>query len=640
MQIHRIVFIFALALNVGWAAAAQDRRPIPYPILPSEGFETAVDRGFRTHEGRPGPQHWTNTADYDIEAVLDPQTNVLFGKQTVVYQQNGPFVLDRIFVHLYQNLHEEGAIRNRPQQVTGGVDLRSVSVNGAQVQETPDGLGYSVDGTTAVIRLDEPIGWGDSVELGFEWSFEVPEAGAPRMGQDGEVYFLGYWYPQIAVFDDVEGWSPDPYMGEGEFYMGFGDYDVSITVPDDWLLSATGKLTNPEEVYSTQTMQRLEARPADGSVTSIVSEGDLSARSATATSTSGTHTWRFRAESVRDFAFGGSDAYVWDSAVVTLPDGGHTDVHAMYRPRFDAWSDAAEFGVFSIRFMSERFIDYPWPHMSILEGIIGGGMEYPMITLIGSNRTPRSLFGTTLHEIVHMWFPMLVNQNEKAFTWMDEGLTSFLTAEGTGEYWDDETVFTPEGQYYYRFAGMDFEVPSVRHADRFPLGLPSRAVAHYSKPAVAFNTLRHILGEDLFWQALREYFDRWKYRHPYPYDMFNTFNDVAGEDLSWFWRSMFYETWVHDLALADVEISEQAVRVLVGDLGLVPMPATVRVTYSDGMTIEQTIPVDVWLDGEREVLLEFQGGKVDLVEVDPDWHLPDVDRSNNVWNAVLPEIGE
>ena len=300
MQIHRIVFIFALALNVGWAAAAQDRRPIPYPILPSEGFETAVDRGFRTHEGRPGPQHWTNTADYDIEAVLDPQTNVLFGKQTVVYQQNGPFVLDRIFVHLYQNLHEEGAIRNRPQQVTGGVDLRSVSVNGAQVQETPDGLGYSVDGTTAVIRLDEPIGWGDSVELGFEWSFEVPEAGAPRMGQDGEVYFLGYWYPQIAVFDDVEGWSPDPYMGEGEFYMGFGDYDVSITVPDDWLLSATGKLTNPEEVYSTQTMQRLEARPADGSVTSIVSEGDLSARSATATSTSGTHTWRFRADRRRD----------------------------------------------------------------------------------------------------------------------------------------------------------------------------------------------------------------------------------------------------------------------------------------------------------------------------------------------------
>lgn len=639
MQIFRFVLTGLLMFNLGLTASAQDRRPVPYPITPSMAFEGAVELGSRTHHGQPGAQHWTNFARYTIDATLDPDSRMLVGNQTVVYRNDSPYLLDRIFVNVYQNLHQEGAIRNRPQQVTGGVEFQSVTLNGRPIEEVAEGTGYSIGGTLMVVRLDEAMTRGAEVELGFEWSFEVPEAGAPRMGQDGEVYFLGYWYPQIAVFDDVVGWSVDPYLGEGEFYMGFADYDVSLTVPDDWLLSATGELTNAEDVLSDQTLQRLASRETDGGVVHVVTQNDVDASAATRSSADGYHTWRYRADHVRDFAFGGSAAYVWDSAIASLPGGTTTDIHSLYRSQFEAWQDATEFGVFSIEFMSERFIDYPWPHMSIVEGIIGGGMEYPMITLISSNRTPRSLFGVTLHEIVHMWFPMLVNQNEKAFTWMDEGLTSFLTAEGTAEFWGDEQVFTAEGQYYYRFAGADIEVAPVRHADRFPLGTPSRGVAHYSKPAVAFNTLRHIIGNDVFWSAVREYADRWMYRHPYPYDMFNTFNDVVGEDLDWFWRSMFYETWVHDLSLGDVDASDRVVRVMVQDQGLVPMPALVRVTYADGMMIEQLIPVDVWLEGEREVELEFQGGEVERVEIDPEWHLPDVDRSNNVWDGSEPAIG-
>ncbi len=632
-------FLISLVLIAGAVPAlSQDRRPIPYPIIPTEAFDAAVERGSRTTDGRPGEQYWTNKASYRIEAELNPDTRMLEGRQTVVYSNNSPFVLDRIYVHLYQNLHEEGAIRNRPQQVTGGVEMQSVSVNGAQVEEVSEGPGYATSGTLMVVRLEEAIGTGGEVELGFRWQFEVPEAGAPRMGQDGEVFYLGYWYPQIAVFDDVVGWSVDPYLGEGEFYMGFADYDVSITVPDGWLISATGELTNAGDVLSEQTLQRLASRGADGSVVHVVTQRDLEEGTATKPN-DGTSTWHFRADNVRDFAFGTSNHYVWDSAIATLPGGGTTDIHSLYRPQFEAWADAAEFGVFSIEFMSRHFMDYPWPHMSIVEGIIGGGMEYPMITLIGSNRTPRSLFGTTLHEIVHMWFPMLVNQNEKAFTWMDEGLTSFLSAEGTAEFWGDEEVFAPQRQFYYRIAGMDIEVEPVRHADRFPIGLPSRSVAHYSKPAVAFNTLRHVIGEDVFWRAVREYGDRWTYRHPYPYDMFNTFNDVAGENLDWFWRTMFYETWTHDLALRDVDASESVVRVVVEDRGLAPMPAAVRVTYDDGMMIEQMIPVDVWLEGERIVDLEFQGGQLERVEIDPDWHLPDVDRTNNVWESGTPAVG-
>lgn len=632
------IALVALAVPLSRSAVlAQEapRRPVPYPVIAPPSFERAVERGTRTTMGEPGPNYWTNTADYDIQATLSPGSMMLRGQETVRYQNNSPDTLKQILVHLRQNLHKEGAIRNRPQQITGGVQISEVSVGGQSLLEDAAPAGYAVSGTVMTIRPPEPIPPGGEAELAFAWSFEVPEAGAPRMGQDGEVFFLGYWYPQIAVYDDVAGWVADPYMGNGEFYMDYGTYDVAITVPEGWLVSATGTLQNPGEVLSDTVQQRLAEAAGTREVVSIVGEDEREAGTSTADPPSGALTWRFHADRVRDFAFGTSDRYVWDatSAVVGDRDGdGRPDssmIHAYYRPDAATWERSAAFAQFSIEHLSEMLMPYPYPHMSTVEGLIGGGMEYPMLTLIGGARGERSLFGVTYHEISHMWMPMVVGQNEKAYTWMDEGTTAFNTNEGVSDFFDVD-AWAPDGQFYYQIAGTSDEREPMRHADEYPYGSPARVIASYSKPAIVLHALRGILGEETFMKAYREYVRRWAYKHPLPYDFFNTFEDMAGRDLDWFWTPMFYETWTLDQAVSDVAEEDSAVVVTIEDLGLVPMPAPVRVTYADGSTENQAVPVETWLRGARETTLRFKPGAVEKVEIDPEAFLPDVRRDNNV----------
>ncbi|MEM6646783.1 MAG: M1 family metallopeptidase, partial [Bacteroidota bacterium] len=568
---------------------------------------------------------------------LSPVTKQLQASVVITYTNNSPDALRQVAIHLRQNLHREGVVRNRPQQLTGGVKLGRVRYNDAPMLEIPtirgSTVGYVVSGTLMQVKLPEAIPSGGTATFAIDYSFEVPEAGAPRMGQDGEVFYLGYWYPQMAVYDDMDGWVADPYMGNGEFYMGYADYDVRITVPEGWLIGATGTLQNPDDVLAEQTQQRLADAAQSRETTAIVSEDDRQAGASTLDTPANTITWHYKAENVRDFAFGTSDQYLWDAthATVNAADGEKTVMlHSLYRPGTAAWERSAEYGQFSIEFMSERFFPYPYPHMTAVEGVIGGGMEFPMITLIGGTRTPQSLFGVTFHEIAHMWFPMVVGQNEKRFTWMDEGLTSFNTSEASAAFWQADS-WNPGRQSYYFIAGTGNEVESMRHGDRYPVGTPARGIASYNKPAVALHALRGLFGDEKFYAAYAEYARRWTYKHPQPFDLFNTFEDVLGQDLDWFWTSLLYETWTLDHAVQAVESGRDGVEVVIADNGLTPMPALVRITYADGTTDEGVVPVQTWLDGNRTARLRFDAGTVTRVELDPNLYLPDIDRANNTW---------
>ncbi|NNE71446.1 MAG: M1 family metallopeptidase [Rhodothermales bacterium] len=632
-----------LALVVGVAtiaASAQQRRPVPYPVIYDADFTAAIEKGTRTERGTPGPNYWTNTADYVIAASLSPSTGMLKGAETATYHNNSPDALRRVAIHLRQNLHAEGAVRNRPQEVTGGVSLGRVMFNGTELLETQrqGSVGYRIDGSVLWLLLPSSIKSGESATFDLTWSYQVPETGAPRNGTDGEVFFNAYWYPQFAVYDDVQGWKADQYFGEGEFYMGYGDYDVSLTVPQGWLVGATGTLQNAEEVLSDQSVARMySARSNTDYIIRVVDEADR--YQATRTSPSGNLTWRFQAENVRDFAWGASPEYLWDMTMANVGDrdgdgvDDSAEIHAFWRPESTAWVRSAEFGKFSIEFLSETFFPYPYPHMTAMEGIIGGGMEYPMMTLIGSRTNDRRLFGVTLHEIAHMYFPMIVGQDEKDDTWMDEGLTSFNTNEGTVDFWSDPLVWDPSRQGYYRIAGTSDERISRRHADQYPYRTAARGTAAYNKPAVSLHALRGILGDELFYEAYREYAMRWSYKHPEPYDLFNTFEDVTGLDLDWFWTTQFYTTWTLDQAVTGVIDGESGVTVVVEDRGLSPYPVVLTVTYDDGSTEQSVLPVDAWMNGEREQRAEFRAGEVARVEIDPGKYLPDVDRSNNVWTS-------
>lgn len=615
----------------------QQRRAVPYPIAPDRGFEQAVDEGTRTRSGAPGPNYWTNTAAYELDATVDPDSNELRGSGTIRYHNNSPDTLRQIVVHLRQNIHEEGAIRNRPAEITGGMSVERVALGEADTLRRVEsreqlqrlGQGYVVQGTRMVVFPPSPLGPDASATLNVDWQFDIPGADNFRMGQDGEVYYLGYWYPHVAVYDDLRGWTAEPYQGDGEFYMGYADYDVSVTVPEGWLVGATGTLQNGEDVLADSARARLDRARQTDDILSVVDSTERGTGTATQSGDEeGTLTWRFAAENVRDFAFGTSDDFVWDATSAETGERARM-IHAFYRPEKETWHRSAEYAQFSIEHLSDMILPYPYPQMTTVEGPIGGGMEYPMITLIGSGRSPEALFGTTYHEISHMWFPMLVGTNEKRYAWLDEGTTSFNTSEGEGDFYDQDP-WTPADHYYYRLA-PSVETPSMRHADRYPVEQPDRFVASYDKPAVMLHALRAILGEETFFEAYRTYAERWVNKHPTPFDFFNTFEDVADRELDWFWRGAFYESWTMDQAIESVEDTDEGVVVTVADRDRLPMPVFLEATYEDGRTVERRVDVTHWLEGRRTVEVVLEPGDVSRVELDPDETLPDLDRSNNVW---------
>jgi hypothetical protein len=623
-------------------ATAEVERPIPYPPFESPGFARAVERGTRTRTGRPGPSYWQQHAEYRLQAQLDPATTRLTGSGAVRYHNRSPDTLRTVAVHLYQNLHRPGARRNREVPVTGGMALTRVAAQGRTLPllagaEMP-GPGYRIDATVATLLLPAPLPPAGSLELEFDWEFTVPGPGTPRMGQDGEVFFLAYWYPQMAVYDDVSGWHTDPYLGNAEFHMGFGDYEVTLTLPEDWLVSATGTLQNPEAVLSAQTRQRLEQARRSAEVVRVVTAADRSAGRATVQGRDGLLSWRFAARRVRDFAWGASDRYLWDATHAVAGDAtgdGRPDttlIHSLYRPGAENWDHTARYGRHSVEFLSEYLWPYPWPHMSAVEGPIGGGMEFPMITLIGGARDTIALYSVTVHEIAHMWFPMLAASDEKRHTWLDEGLTRFHQAQAMQDFFPGYGREGLARDTYLAFARTGGEVEMMRHGDLYPVGTRAFGIAGYDKPAVVLVALRAILGEETFHRGLREFGRRWEYRHPQPWDLWNTFEDVSGRDLGWFWRTWYYETWTLDQAVAGVRQVGNETEITIEDRGYAPMPVLLAVTRADGTTQRLEVPVEVWLSGARRHTLRIPAAPaVTRIEIDPEGVFPDLDRANNVW---------
>jgi aminopeptidase N len=409
----------------------------------------------------------------------------------------------------------------------------------------------------------------------------------------------------------------------------------------------TGELGNPEEVLTAQTRERMAAAALSDTMVQIVTRPDREEGAVTTTPSSGRLTYRFRADNVRDFVWTTSDRQLWTGTSALVPDrdgDGQVDrvaIHSFWREdRAPLWEDQALYGKHSIEFHS-RFtaFTYPWPHMTSVEGdeIIGGGMEYPMFTLIGAyrGRDVQGLYGVTAHELGHMWVPMIVGADEKRHAWIDEGCTTFLENQAKPDYWPDfYDADSADAEAYLTVARLEMEGILMRHGDFYAPG-PGYGIASYQKPATLLDVLRNLLGEETFMRAYRAFISEWAFKHPSPWDFFNTFERFAGRDMDWFWSSWYYETWTLDHGVAGVRSGGDGPVVTIEDHGFVPMPALVRIETSEGGTVEREIPVSYWLTGETtyEVQLPGSVGTVTRVEIDPEWLYPDKDRGNNVWSG-------
>jgi hypothetical protein len=626
----------AAMLVVTSSAQAQEpaKRPLPYPVFEPAAFKRAVERGTRTRTGQPGAKYWTQKAQYRIEAALDTAAKRISGTETVRYFNRSPDTLRTMVVFLYQNVYRGSSLKNRVLPVTDGLTLTRLAIGGQELQRITSRAqtqGYTIDGTVMRVSLPAPIVPGGSVELEASWNYAVPPNGSPRNGTDTTTYMIAYWYPQISVYDDVIGWFTDPYMTNAEFYADYADFDVSITVPNGFLVGATGTLENANAVLGAEQQRRLEQARHTRTRVPIVAAEERGAGRATSGGSAGSNTWRFKASNVRDFAWAASGAYVWDaSAAATGTDT--VLVHAFYRPQSQVWREETRYLQHSIEFLSRFLWSYPYPHMTGIDGPSScGGMEYPMMTCLGGlPEDANVLYSVTLHETGHMWFPMMVGSNERRHMWMDEGLTQYNEYQGVKDFIkrDDEIGGMDDWMDLARAEG---EVDLMRFSDQVPPRNTSRAhgVAAYSKPAALLRALRAILGEETFLRAYREYGRRWTNKHPTPYDFFNTFEDVAGRDLDWFWTPWFFETWTMDQAVGSVTREGANTRITIFDRGLAPMPVLLEITFANGKTERRTIPVDVWLTGARETSITVAGA-VSRVTIDQEELLPDIDRSNNV----------
>lgn len=628
----RIAFLFAVFTCCTLAQGVIR----PYPYLEGPEWQRAVEKGARSDTGTPGEKHWANRADYDIEATLDPSTAEVRGHVRMTYFNHSPDRLRTLMIHLRQNLHKEGVQRNVDVELTGGMLVENIKVNGEELRRTR----RRITGTTLRLRLPTALSSGEQVTVEMDFSFRVPKAGrAPRMGhEDHHVYFLGYWYPQFAVYDDVRGWVADPYKGKGEFYMGYGNYKIAITAPHGWIVRSTGELQNPKKVLPQKIRSRLKKAASSKDVVNIVTKKEMGhPGKATLKSKSGELTWRFAAENVRDAAVSISDRYLWDATHATFKDlKGKKQtamVHAVYEASARGWDKGAEYCRHTLEFMSNRTYPYPWPHMTACEGIVGGGMEFPMMTDVGTTGSSRGVQGTIAHETIHMWFPMICGSNEKNYSFMDEGLTTFFTSLVGADYFKRPDPTSGQVRGYARFARQGREVASMRHTDTFPPASRAYGFAAYQKPSAVMHQLKGMLGEEKFHEALSTYARNWAYDHPYPYDLFNTFSEVAGRDLSWYFRTWCFETFTLDMGVTVKATDEGKSNIAITAHGTAVGDIPVLVDLEGGGTKRFVVKAEEWLknQGNKTVHIPMKGKRIQRVVLDPDQITLDVNSKNNTW---------
>jgi hypothetical protein len=651
--------VFTSLLILGSTSSLTAQQPVISPpsrdslrslgdMSPFRRLELPTPNTIRTGTGAPGPDYWQQRVDYVIRASLDTAAQRVTGEERITYVNNSPDTLRYLWLQLDQNLFNSTSRGSRiydqesrfgTRGAEGGVTLTKVAqpalppVRGRAGQ--PAGrLKYLVNGTLMKVDLARPLPPRGRQVLDIAWAFPFGP-NSNRMGIeliDGSyVYEVAQWYPRLAVYDDVRGWNTEQYLGQGEFYLEYGSFDVSLTVPANMLVAATGTLQNPTQVLT--ATQRTRLARARGSDSTVVIRGmdEIADPASRPPSASGTLTWRFTADSVRDFAWAAARHFVWDAARAS---DGKTLAMSFYPPSAEpVWNQSTQY----IRFAIENYSSwYPYPYpVAINVNGIEGGMEYPMIVFCHNRTDPAALFSVTDHEIGHTWFPMIVGNNERLHAWLDEGTNTFMNYYNWNKKYPGKYNRRGDPGLYIPLAVSGKEESIMTPADRIRGSL---SVTAYTKPGLGLILLRdRIVGAERFDPAFRQFIVRWAYKHPTPADFFRSMEDGVGEDLSWFWRSWFYTTEVLDQAVDSVaavaDSSGSSSKVHLRNAGQMPMPVELELVMDDGTKEQLRLPVEVWYGGSTYTATVPGPKKVVGVTIDPKSHYPDIRRENNRWAA-------
>lgn len=615
--------IFCIFLLFSIYTQAQIQLPI------DSVFQNTYKKETRSTTGKPGKNYWQNTSKYNIKVAFNPVNRVLKGNVEITYTNNSPDVLNEIWFKLYPNLYKKGTPRKAKfsdSDLGDGVQITSVQLNNTQL-----GLGHlQIDGTNMHVAISSLLP-GKSIKFKFDYNYILNKGSHMRTGQvDEGSHFVAYFFPRIAVYDDVDGWNKFPYTGAEEFYNDFDQFNAEVTVPGGYAVWATGDLQNTADVFQKNIVAKIQAAEKSNAVIDVITTEDLANKKVT--QAKAFNTFKFEAKNVTDFVFALSDHYLWKSSslVVDSLTMRRTRVDAVFNPKHKDYYEVIDFANKTVESMSFKFPKWPFPynHETIFDGL--DQMEYPM--MVNDNPVDNRIDAITLtdHEIFHTMFPFYMGINETKYGWMDEGwatigewlISPMIDSNIVDEYGIQPTASASGNKDDSPIMTL---TPDLKGSGSF--------TNSYPKPGLGYLFVKDYLGDELFTKALHNYINNWKGKHPMPYDFFNSMNEGSGKNLNWFWKPWFFEGGVVDLGIKSVEKTNDGYSVVVENKGIKPLPIDLTLNFSDGSTEKNHTTIGIWQSGDKQVVINIKTSKKLNKVLMGSAHIPDKVKSDNSFSV-------
>jgi hypothetical protein len=601
--------------------------------MPRE-IQNAFNKGTRSPDGRPGRNYWQNYGRYNITVTAMPPDRNIKGAEQITYINNSPDTLRNLVIRLILNIHKPTTVRYgevSEDYLTSGVHIDAFTVNGQSQPWSDPGYHNTWQG----VRLPKMLLPHDSVQLTFDWHYEISLQSNREGMIDSTTYFLAYFYPRVSVYDDYSGWDRMDFTDQQEFYNDFNDYTLQVKVPKNYLVWSTGTLQNPPAVLQPAYVQKLKASMTTDSIIHMATLSELNAKKVT--TQNAVNTWIWTASNITDMTLGLSDHFVWDASSVVVDDASHrrASVQAAYNDTAKDFHHMVEYGRHSLDWLSHKWpgVPYPYPKTTIFQGY--ADMEYPMMVNDGTQSDFDFARFVVEHEIAHTWFPFYMGINESRYAFMDEGwATTFellIGREDMGEARADN--------FYKRFRVSGW-ISDPNAEEDLPIITPANVLRNssygnnaYGKPSLGYLAVKDMLGDALFKKCLHEYIGCWNGKHPIPWDFFHTFNDASGRDLNWFWTNWYFSNYYIDLSIVSVDKSSGGYTVAIKNTGGYAAPADMVVKYTDGSTDTLHQTAELWKTNSKKATVTISTTKtIQSVQLKGGIFM-DANEADNTWTA-------
>ena len=615
----KTIFFFIAGVFCVANISAQSLLPTPTNI------QGAITKGTRSNNGLPGKNYWQNKADYDIQIKFDPATRLLTGTEEINYINNSPDTLKQIVFKLYPNLYKKGSqrlISINAADVSDGVSITEMKIDNEEHAVN----GLRPDGTNMTVRI-KPAMPGQQIHFFIKFSYTLNKNSHIRTGEvDDGSYFIAYFFPRIAVFDDIDGWNMNPYLGTQEFYNDFCNFKTSITVPANYVVWATGDLKNCDDVLNESFCKKIKQAETNDAIIDVIDASDIA--KGNITKANATNEWKYEANNVTDVAIGISKHYIWQSSslVVDKTTGRRTRVDAVFNPIHKDYFKVASDARKTVEAMSYRFPKWPYPynHETVFDGL--DQMEYPMMVNDNPLEDRAESIELTDHEIFHTMFPFYMGTNETKYGWMDEGwatIGEWLISPMIDSTLVDEYGILPTE----KTAGTEVDLPIMTLTTQ-EYGT-SMFINSYPKPALGYLYVKDMLGDDLFFKGLHNYIKNWNGKHPLPNDFFYSMNEGSGKNMNWFWQKWFFENGVPDVGILKLTGKGNEKQLTVISKGNKPVPVDVTILFKDGSIQKIHRSIAVWEKGNKTISINFAAKKaIDKITLGSTY-IPDVNRKDN-----------